>query len=319
MYWYCLELIAGKVDKDNVTFELEHDARVIARNAGCTAQKTEEMMRYFVSLGLFEDAGGVITCLKMAKRLDKSMTSNQEMRKVIESMGSNNTTLEGFVYFIEKRDSTGGVVAIKIGRSKNPSARLTEISKLDENIGFSLSLAHRVKSDNCVALETELHRKFKDLNIYNEWFLPNDAIYREINPDYVMTTTRDVMQEENRLEENREIILSADADRAGRNEKAKQVPHQAVIDLYHKHLPMLTRTKVWSERRKKALKARWFSGLSHPEHGGIDGLAWWDAYFAYAAKCPLLVGDNDREWKADLEWLINEANLIKVIEGKYAK
>lgn len=228
LYWYCLELIAGKVDKDNVTFELEHDARVIARNTGCTAQKTEEMMRYFVSIGLFEDAGGVITCLKMAKRLDKSMTSNQEMRKVIESMGSNNTTLEGFVYFIEKRDSTGGVVAIKIGRSKNPSARLTEISKLDENIGFSLSLVHRVKSDNCVALETELHRKFKDLNIYNEWFLPNDAIYREINPDYVMTTTYDVMQDKIRLdqirqEEIREETKGSMSKPAAIDDRVKQV------------------------------------------------------------------------------------------------
>lgn len=113
--------------------------------------------------------------------------------------------------------------------------------------------------------------------------------------------------------------LSAEADHVGKSEKENKVPHQAVIDLYHKHLPMMTHIKVWSEKRKKALKARWFSGLSHPEHGGIDGLAWWDAYFAYAAKCPLLIGENDREWKADLEWLINEANMIKVIEGKYAK
>ena len=61
LYWHCLELIAGKVDSDNVTFELEHDARVIARNVGCTPQKVEEMMRYFVNVGLFENADGVVT------------------------------------------------------------------------------------------------------------------------------------------------------------------------------------------------------------------------------------------------------------------
>ena len=49
LYWYCIELIAGKVDKDNITFELEHDARIIARSVGSTAQKVEEMMRYFVN------------------------------------------------------------------------------------------------------------------------------------------------------------------------------------------------------------------------------------------------------------------------------
>ena len=91
LYWYCLELIASKVDREKVTFELEHDARVIARNTGSTPQKVEEMMRYFVSIGLFENADGIISCLKMAKRLDKSMTSNTEMRKRIEGMALTNT------------------------------------------------------------------------------------------------------------------------------------------------------------------------------------------------------------------------------------
>lgn len=86
LYWYCIELIAGKIDKDNISFDLEHDARIIARNVGSTAQKVEEMMRYFVELGLFENAGGVITCFKIAKRLDKSMTSSNEMRAIIENL-----------------------------------------------------------------------------------------------------------------------------------------------------------------------------------------------------------------------------------------
>jgi hypothetical protein len=44
------------------------------------------MMRYFVNLGLFEDSTGVITCLKLAKRLDQSMTSNPEMRSIIDGL-----------------------------------------------------------------------------------------------------------------------------------------------------------------------------------------------------------------------------------------
>lgn len=93
LYWYCIELIAGKVDKDNITFELEHDARIIARNVGSTAQKVEEMMRYFIELGLFEDSQGTITCLKLARRLDKSMTSNPEMRQLIENIKSHDSIM----------------------------------------------------------------------------------------------------------------------------------------------------------------------------------------------------------------------------------
>lgn len=86
LYWYCIELIAGNVNKENLTFELEHDARIIARNTGSTSQKVEEMMRYFVEIGLFENSRGTISCLKLAKRLDKSMTSNPEMRAIIEQL-----------------------------------------------------------------------------------------------------------------------------------------------------------------------------------------------------------------------------------------
>ena len=32
LYWYCLEMIVNKIDVDNLTFELEHDARIIKRN-----------------------------------------------------------------------------------------------------------------------------------------------------------------------------------------------------------------------------------------------------------------------------------------------
>lgn len=83
LYWYCIELITGKVSADSVTFELKHDARVIARNTGSTPQKVQEMMSKFIELGLFENIEGTITCLKLAKRLDKSMTSNSDMRKII--------------------------------------------------------------------------------------------------------------------------------------------------------------------------------------------------------------------------------------------
>lgn len=90
LYWYCLELIVGKVSAENITFELKHDARIIARNTGSTVQKVEEMMRRFVELGLFENQNGTITCLKVAKRLMSSATSNPAMRKIIQNINQNN-------------------------------------------------------------------------------------------------------------------------------------------------------------------------------------------------------------------------------------
>ena len=93
LYWYCIELIAGKIDVNNLTFELEHDARIIARHTGSTQQKVEEMMKYFVSQGLFECSDNTITCLKLSKRLNQSMTSNPQMRNLIGKLGNHDKVM----------------------------------------------------------------------------------------------------------------------------------------------------------------------------------------------------------------------------------
>jgi len=93
LYWYCIELIVGKVSADNITFELKHDARIIARNTGSSPQKVQEMMTRFVDLGLFESQNGAITCLKVAKRLMTSATSNPQMRSLIQNIKHNNQTV----------------------------------------------------------------------------------------------------------------------------------------------------------------------------------------------------------------------------------
>jgi hypothetical protein len=71
LYWYLLELIAMNVDQHNLTFELEHDAEIIAKRTGLHYEVIQEMMTYMVDLGLFENDRGVITCLKLATRTDE--------------------------------------------------------------------------------------------------------------------------------------------------------------------------------------------------------------------------------------------------------
>lgn len=320
LYWYCLELIASKVDKDKVTFELEHDARVIARNSGSTPQKVEEMMRYFVSVGLFENAEGVISCLKMAKRLDKSMTSNNEMRKIIEGLAMNTTQLDGYVYFIEKRDSYGKAVAIKIGRSKNPTSRLAEISKLDENIGYKLDVICKVKSENCVSLETELHRKFKDFRIYNEWFKPDVAIYDLIESDYVMITTAYDMQEEKRIEENREEILASQ----GEATKKPSVTCEEVVSVYHEILPEAKAVRILSDKRRNMIRSFWKNASKITRQ--MDGRAFtiddWRSYLDYiSANCRWMLenrADNKtgKTWQVKgIEYFLNAETYVQVREG----
>ena len=90
IYFHCIELIAGDINENNITFCLEHDSEIIADNLKIkgTAEKSgiqivEEIMQYIVELKLFEERNNLIYCYKLLKRLDLSMTSNVKFRKVI--------------------------------------------------------------------------------------------------------------------------------------------------------------------------------------------------------------------------------------------
>lgn len=93
LYWYCLELIAADVDQHKLTFELEHDAEIISFDTGIHYERVNEMMSYMVNLNLFESNDGILTCLKLANRLDKSMTSNPMMRKMLEEIRENHDSV----------------------------------------------------------------------------------------------------------------------------------------------------------------------------------------------------------------------------------
>lgn len=84
IYWFCLEAIAYEVDKDNLTFDLKEDAETIGFELDIQEHRVEEIMNYMVSVGLFESSNNVITCLKLAERLDKSMTNSPKMRKWLD-------------------------------------------------------------------------------------------------------------------------------------------------------------------------------------------------------------------------------------------
>lgn len=86
LYWYVIELIAAGVDEHNLTFELDHDSEVIAHDTGIHYERVQEIITYMVNLELFEESRGAITCFKLLKRLDQSMTGQSKFRKKIAEL-----------------------------------------------------------------------------------------------------------------------------------------------------------------------------------------------------------------------------------------
>lgn len=93
------------------------------------------------------------------------------------------------------------------------------------------------------------------------------------------------------------------------------MPYQKIADLYHDILgDDLPHIAKLSERRKAHIRARWKNGLPSLES--------WRKYFDLVSESDFLMGraqsSNGRApFQATIDWLINESNLLKVIEGKY--
>jgi hypothetical protein len=109
--------------------------------------------------------------------------------------------------------------------------------------------------------------------------------------------------------------------------KLPPCPHQELIALFGKHLPMLSQPKpeLWKGKKADAMKARWVWALttissktSQPyATDAATALAFFERYFAYVAKSDFLTGKSGAWTGCSLEWLMTEANFAKALEGQY--
>lgn len=95
---------------------------------------------------------------------------------------------------------------------------------------------------------------------------------------------------------------------SGHNESTKQVPYEKIKDLFNNICTSYSQVRLMSERRKETVRARF------KQYGGIDTF---EELFKTAEASDFLKGKNNRKWKADFDWLIKEANMTKVLEGRY--
>lgn len=150
------------------------------------------------------------------------------------------------------------------------------------------------------------------------------------NPDGLVVGYQEVTQKEPADNPSRKPVAiesKAKGANAPLSEPAvPDCPHEAILTLFAKHLPMLTQPRLWEGHRAELLRARWKSCSKQnavwPGYSTVDaGLAFWDQFFADIAKAKKLTegiarGDGSY-WKPDLPWLLKADNFAKVIEGKY--
>lgn len=83
---------------------------------------------------------------------------------------------------------------------------------------------------------------------------------------------------------------------------------QQLADRYNAICTNLPRVVRLTDKRRRAVRLIYGKGYT-PEQ--------LDEAFRKAQASSFCTGQNDRHWKADFDWLLNESNLVKVLEGKY--
>lgn len=83
---------------------------------------------------------------------------------------------------------------------------------------------------------------------------------------------------------------------------------QQLADRYNAICTNLPRVVRLTDKRRRAVRLIYGKGYT-PEQ--------LDEVFRKAQASSFCTGLNDRHWKADFDWLLNESNLVKVLEGKY--
>lgn len=109
--------------------------------------------------------------------------------------------------------------------------------------------------------------------------------------------------------------------------KKSAAPVADLFALYNAELGnALPAALALSDPRKRALSARWREMLGSTAPNGTvryagreDGLTWWAKFFRKVKLNPHWMGENDRGWTADLDWIIKPANFTKVLEYRSAR
>lgn len=104
------------------------------------------------------------------------------------------------------------------------------------------------------------------------------------------------------LEEDKEEDKDIDKDI-----KRERINYQKIIDMYNTTCVSYPEVCSLSESRKKAIKARL-------KKYSLEDLK---QVFTLAEESDFMKGSNNRNWVADFDWMLKDANIVKILEGKY--
>lgn len=171
--------------------------------------------------------------------------------------------------------------------------------------------ASLVGSETSYAIQKRNQREFK-----NQLPTPQDGGQCADNSEDIVHPEKEIRERDKRLD-IRDIEIEKDIEIQGTADEppeADPVPPRISVDyvsvqnLYNSICIGFPQCSKLSDARKRAIKARFSSGYT---------LADFETLFSKAVASHFLRGQNSRNWRADFDWLIKDANMAKVLSGNY--
>ena len=113
--------------------------------------------------------------------------------------------------------------------------------------------------------------------------------------------------ENHRFPEKKPNVNVNDNENVNENVNDKGINYQLIADMYNETCISFPKLTKLSENRKKAIRARL-------KTYSIDDIK---KAFEMAEESDFLKGANNRNWSANFDWLMNDNNLAKVLDGNY--
>ena len=146
-------------------------------------------------------------------------------------------------------------------------------------------------------------KKERDRQRIREKRAQQKALISGVSPDVSPDKSPDVAPLEEEGEEEKEEDIEIDSS----TEERRKTNYQRIADLYNETCVSFPKIRSLSEARKKAIKAR----LNTYTEDDFKTL------FVKAEASEFLKGKNQRNWSATFDWLIQDGNMAKVLDGNY--
>lgn len=110
------------------------------------------------------------------------------------------------------------------------------------------------------------------------------------------------------INKNKNMNMNMNENTTGEKTARVSVPYEKIKNLYNEICVSFPKCTKLSEARKKAIRARFSSGMTEDDFRTL---------FEKAEASDFLKGKNNNHWKASFDWLICDANMTKTIDGNY--